>query len=161
MRPATQGTESIHVDAPPERVYELVSDITRMGEWSPETGRCAWVNASGPAVGARFKASNRRGAARWSNTPQVIAAEPGREFAFRRVAPGAGEVDWRYRMEPAGAGTTLTESYEVVRPSPAIVNWVSGVLLRVKDRDADLAKGMRQTLEGIKRAAERQPDEQT
>ena len=66
MRRATSGQVSIHIDAPPEHVYDLVTDVTRMGEWSPETHRCRWVEGDGPAVGARFKGDNRRGRARWA-----------------------------------------------------------------------------------------------
>jgi uncharacterized protein YndB with AHSA1/START domain len=154
MRPATRGEVSVHIDAPPERVYDLVADVTRMGEWSPETYRCKWVGAAEPAVGARFKGYNRRGRARWSNTLRVIAADPGREFAFRRDVLHCGVCDWRYRMEPEGTGTLLTESYEVVEPEWAITTWFNGVVLRVEDRDDDLARGMRTTLDRIKQAAE-------
>ena len=157
----TKGEASVHIAARPDRVYELVSDITRMGEWSPETYRCTWIDADGPAVGARFRARNRRGPLRWSNIPQVTAADPGREFAFRRTAPAAGEVVWRYQMEPDASGTMLTESYDVVRPAAATLTWVmdllSRVLLNVRDRDADLADGMRTTLTRIKHEAERVP----
>src|SRR4051812_29945801 len=53
---------SIEIEATPEDVYALVSDITRMGEWSPECRRCTWTKgASGPAVGARFRARNKGG----------------------------------------------------------------------------------------------------
>ena len=74
------------IAAAPQAVYALVSDITRMGEWSPETVRAVWIKgASGPAVGARFKAWNkgRRGPA-WFNWPTVTVADEGREFAFNR-----------------------------------------------------------------------------
>lgn len=154
MRRATSGQVSIHIDAPPEQVYDLVTDVTRMGEWSPETHRCKWVDGGGPAVGARFKGYNRRGRARWSNTPEVIAAEPGVEFGFRRAVVHCGVCDWRYRMEPDGAGTTLTESYEVTKPEWAITNWFNGLVLGVEDRDADLMEGMRTTLARINEAAE-------
>ena len=109
----------MYIEASPERVYNLVSDITRMGEWSPETYSCAWIDgATGPQVGARFTGRNRRGLLRWSNTPEVISAELGREFAFRRVVLG-NEVIWSYRMQADGSGTRLSESYEVLTRSPA------------------------------------------
>lgn len=100
------GSVTVHVHAPPERVYALVADITRMGEWSPECVRCRWVKgATGPVVGARFRAVNRRGFFRWSNTPEVIAADPGQEFAFRRKAPGFpasfGGSGWKPRTTVA------------------------------------------------------------
>jgi hypothetical protein len=154
MRTPTRGEVEICVQASPEHVYELVSDITRMGEWSPETYSCSWRDgASGPAVGARFTGRNRRGLLRWSNTPEVIVAQAGREFAFRRVVFG-NEVRWRFQMEPDGGGTRLSESYEVLTPSPGWLNWVVGVLMGIRDREADLHQGMRTTLERIRLAAE-------
>lgn len=158
MKPATTGTTSIHIDAPPEHVYALISDVTRMGEWSPETYRCQWLGADGGrGVGARFKAHNRHGRARWSNTCEVVAAEPGREFAFRRTAFASGTVVWRYALEADGAGTRVSESYEVTKPVPALGNWIQGKLLGVADRDADLLAGMRATLERLKQVAEGVP----
>jgi len=152
---ATRGDVDVTIDAPPEAVYALVSDVTRMGEWSPETVRCEWADgATGPAVGARFKAQNRHGRMRWSNKPEVTAAEPGREFAFSRKAPAGGEVVWRYSLLPEGAGTKLTESFEVIKRPPAAVNWLVLRMLRTKDRNADLIDGMRTTLDRIKTAAE-------
>jgi uncharacterized protein YndB with AHSA1/START domain len=155
MKPATAGAASVHIDTPPEHVYGLVSDVTRMGEWSPETYRCRWVDAEdGPRVGARFKAYNRHGRARWSNTCEVVAAEPGREFAFRRTAFASGTVVWRYLLEDDGAGTRVSESYEVMKPGAALGTWFQGVLFGVDDRDADLVAGMQATLERLKKAAE-------
>lgn len=154
MNRATRGAVSVHVGASPKRVYELVSDVTRMGEWSPETYRCRWIGSDGPVPGARFKGYNRRGRARWSNTLEVLAAEPGREFSFRRDVLPCGVCDWRYRMESDGAGTLLTESYEVVKPDWRITNWFNGLLLGVADRDEDLLAGMQTTLARIKEAAE-------
>jgi hypothetical protein len=157
MKRATHGQASVHVDASPEQVYALVTDVTRMGEWSPETYRCRWLDgAVGPAVGARFKGYNRCGRARWSNTLKVLVADPGREFAFRRDVLHCGVCDWRYRMAPEGQGTRLTESYEVVEADWAITNWFNGLVLGVEDRDADLQQGLRTTLERIKQAAERE-----
>jgi len=155
MRSPTRGETYIYVEASPVRVYQLVSDITRMGEWSPETYLCTWVDgATGPVVGARFKGHNRRGLLRWCNTPEVIAATPGREFAFRRVVLG-NEVHWRYRMQPDGSGTRLSESYEVLTPSPGWMNRLVGLLMGVNDREADLLLGMRTTLERMRYALER------
>jgi uncharacterized protein YndB with AHSA1/START domain len=75
-----------YVDAPPELVYDLVSDIRRMGEWSPETYRCEW--RGGATASARFRAWNRRRWMSWFNSPVLITAERGKEFAFDRRVPG-------------------------------------------------------------------------
>ena len=147
---------AIDIGAPPERVYELVADVSRMGEWSPECRHCAWTGgATGPAVGARFKARNkgRRGPA-WFNTPVVTVAEPGREFAFNRNGPGIGSYTWRYALEPTATGTRLTESYEVERPLPKAMSWLTEKWVGSADRDADLHSGMQTTLSRIKAAAE-------
>ena len=147
---------SIEIAAPPEQVYRLVSDITLMGQWSPECIRCAWTRgASGPAVGARFKARNkgRRGPA-WFNTPVVTAAEPGREFAFNRSGPGIGSYTWRYVFQPIPNGTSLTESYDAERPLSRRMAWLTEKWTGSSDRDADLRRGMEVTLSRIKAAAE-------
>jgi hypothetical protein len=145
---------SLRVRATPEHLYDLVSDVTRIGEWSPECFRCEWIGgAIGPVEGARFKAWNRRGIARWSNKPTVVAAVPGKEFAFSRTGFGAGEVIWRYRFDPSGDGTTLTESYEVVRDASPVVIWLILKLMRIDDREADLREAMRTTLERIRAIA--------
>src|SRR3954470_8051401 len=102
---------TVDINATPERVYELVSDITRMGEWSPECVRCTWTKgATGPVVGARFKAVNKggRGPA-WCNPPVVRVADPAREFTFTRSGPGIGSYTWRSVLEPTATGTRVTE----------------------------------------------------
>lgn len=154
MQKGTTGEVSVHVDAPPEAVYAAVSDISRMGEWSPETVHCEWIDgATGPAVGARFKGTNKRGFARWSTKPTVTAAEPGRVFAFD-VLP---DTRWTYRFEPDGDGTRLSESFEMLRDMPGYIQFAERYLLRVKDRRADLERGMTETLGRIKSAVESGP----
>ena len=147
-----------HVAAPPGAVYAMVADVTRMGEWSPECVHAEWVDgATGPAVGARFKGSNRKGLARWSTTPRVVAADPGREFAFVVTDPRDREnTRWTYRFESASGGTDVTESFELLRDVPGAVAFiVYRCLLRVKDRRADLEANMRHSLAALKAAAEK------
>jgi len=147
---------TIDIAAPPERVYGLLSDITRMGEWSPECRRCSWADgATGPSVGARFRARNkgRRGPS-WFNKPTVTVAEPGHEFAFNRHGPGIGSYTWRYVVEPSAGGTRLTESFDVERPLPKAMSWLTEKWVGSADRDADLHEGMEVTLSRIKVAAE-------
>lgn len=148
---------TVEIAASPQQVYTLVSDINRMGEWSPECFRCSWTKgATGPAVGARFKARNkgRRGPA-WFNTPKVTVAEPGREFAFNRSGPGIGSYTWRYVMEPTAGGTRLTESFDVERPLSSAMTWITEKWTGSSDRDADMHEGMVTTLTRVKAAAER------
>jgi hypothetical protein len=148
---------SIHVDAPAEQLYALVSDVTRTPEFSPEITSCVWLDgATGPAVGARFEATNAVGRARpWKNRPVVTVADPGREFAFARTEVLAGTVVWRYRFEPETGGTRVTESYEVTRPIPRLGWFIIERVYGGYDRRAVLRAGMQQTLERIRATAER------
>src|SRR5690242_3116458 len=119
MQQGTRGEANVHIDAPPMKVWEVVTDIGRMGEWSPETVSCTWLDgATGPVVGARFKGTNKRGIARWSTKPRVTAADPGRCFAFVIAHRGADMTEWRYDFAPDGDGTNVTESFELKRDLP-------------------------------------------
>jgi hypothetical protein len=145
-----EGQATIHVNAPPEKVYGLVSDVTRMGEWSPECRKAEWIGgATGPAAGARFKGHNKLGIARWSTTPTVKVADPGREFTFETGKPGKEDTRWTYRFTPKDGGTDLTESFEALR-YPGFMKLVS----RPEKRTAKLERDIQQTLERIKQAAE-------
>ncbi|HEV7207104.1 MAG TPA: SRPBCC family protein [Mycobacteriales bacterium] len=159
MQALDRGEVSVHMDAQPAEVYGIVADVTRTPEFSPEVKRCAWLDgATGPKVGARFKAHNKvqRGPG-WSNKPVITAADPGREFAFSRTEFGGGTMQWRYLFEPDGAGTRVTESYEVVRPLSAFMWFVIERVCGRKDRRSDLRLGMQQTLEGVRVVVERSP----
>src|SRR3982751_5345347 len=116
MPTATQGDASIEIAAPPDLVYDVISDVTRMGERSPECYRCEWLDgATGPEVGARFRGHNRLGLLRWTTTCTVTTADRGREFAFTVMSHhGREETRWRYAIDAEGDGTRLTESYEFV-----------------------------------------------
>lgn len=157
MKKGTRGEVTRHVLSPPERLYELVSDVRRMGEWSPECVHCKWMDgAMRPAVGARFKGTSKRGLVRWSTTPRIVAADEGREFAFVTSHRGRDETKWTYRFEPADGGTTVTESFDMLSDLPWYFRLAERVLMGVKDRRADLERGMSETLSRLKATAERE-----
>jgi len=144
------------IAAAPERLYDLVSDVTRMGEWSPETTACTWVGgATGPVSGARFRGSNRAGWRRWVTQCQVVEADRGRCFSFD-VGVGPLPVSrWTYRFEATGQGTKVSEEWHDRR-----AEWmlrISGRLMGVPDRREHNRRGMEQTLSNLKRFAESEP----
>lgn len=143
---------TVTIAAPPEAVWDLVTDISRMGEWSPETTSCRWLGRrKGPELGARFVGFNKRGWARWATTVRVVEAERGRSFAFR--VEGIG-VRWGYIFEPDGDGTQLTETRDISGARIPVVKALS-VFVGGMDGHADeLRAGMEQTLARIKAAAE-------
>jgi hypothetical protein len=149
---------STYVDASPYVVYDLVADVTRTPELSTDVVQCSWIDgASGPEVGARFKAVNTAGRGpKWSNKPVITVADRGREFAFSRTELIAGTLLWRYRFTPEGRGTKVTESYEVTKTLPLIGWFVIGTLYGQKDRRSDLHTSMQATLERLRRIAEKE-----
>jgi hypothetical protein len=151
VKQGTTGEARVHVDAVPEKVYDIVSDVTRMGEWSPETTECEWLDgATGPAVGARFKGKNKRGIITWSTKPSVSVADPGREFSF----VVGNETRWTYRFEPDSNGTQIIETFELLRDMRWYEQAAERVMLRGKDRRLDLEAGMAETLARIKAVVE-------
>ena len=144
---------SLHVEAPPDRVYEIVTDIAQMGRLSPECVGGRWLgDATGPAVGARFKGTNKRGIARWSTTNEVVEADPGRAFSFKTLQSG---YQWTYRMEPDATGTLVTESRAAFKDRPLVAKVFTQILLGGEDgHTEELRAGMRQTLERVKAIAE-------
>jgi hypothetical protein len=155
VKAGTRGLASIEVRVSPSQLYDAVADVRRMGEWSPECQRCEWIDgASGPAVGARFKGSNRRGVVRWSTTPRVVVADIGREFAFVTGHRGRDMTKWTYRFDPVVDGTTVTESFEMLSDMPWYYRFADRYLMGVKDRTADLVSNMEATLQRLKTATE-------
>ena len=146
--------ESIDIDAPPERLYGMVSDLSRMGEWSPENQGGKWIGgASGPTEGARFKSRNRNGWRRWSTKVTIVTANPPKEVAWESQSFGFKIALWRYRFEPNGSGgTRVTESTEDRRG--AFMNTVAPVATGVHDRPDANRRNMQATLEQLKKAAE-------
>jgi ligand-binding SRPBCC domain-containing protein len=109
---------TLDINAPADKVWALVSDLPRMGEWSPENAGGKWVKgATGPALGAVFRGTNKNGIRRWSTTVTVIACEPSKVFEFA-VTSGPLEVaNWRYEFEGTEAGCRVTESWSDRRKS--------------------------------------------
>jgi uncharacterized protein YndB with AHSA1/START domain len=145
-----EGTATTRIQSPPDKVYEMVTDVTRMGEWSPECVKAEWVDGNGPAVGARFRGHNKLNwLIRWSTTPTVKVADPGKEFTFDTGKPGKEQTRWTYRFAPKDGGTELTESFEALT-----YGGFQKLTAKPEKRAAKLTGDIQQTLERIKQAAE-------
>jgi uncharacterized protein YndB with AHSA1/START domain len=141
------------IAAAPETVWDLVSDVTSMGRWSPETVSCRWIEGSdGPEVGARFRGVNAYRLRRWATTCSVVGAERGRRFAFDVDFRGIPVAHWAYDMSPAAGGTIVTETW--VERRPLWLRLASVPALWVVDRGEHNRRGMERTLAALAEAAE-------
>ncbi|HWE65976.1 MAG TPA: SRPBCC family protein [Acidimicrobiales bacterium] len=105
------------IAASPESVYAVISDVTRMGEWSEECHACQWHEGyDGPVVGATFDGHNRNGEHQWTTQGKVVMGDPGREFAFECSMMDFHYSTWGYSIEPTESGCRVTEWNEDLRP---------------------------------------------
>jgi hypothetical protein len=148
------GSVTLHVDATPAEVWALVSDITNTGRFSPETFEAEWLEgAASPAAGVKFRGHvlrNGRPPAYWT-VCRITDCEPAESFAFDVLGPGDRVMNsWRYEFAADGDGTSVTESYQLPANLPTKAYWA--VFGRARARTNE--RGMRETLERVKEAAE-------
>jgi Polyketide cyclase / dehydrase and lipid transport len=145
-------SDSIIVDGTPSDLYEMVADITRMGEWSPICTLCRWEDDT-RGEGAWFVGHNEVPGRTWETRSQVVAAEPGREFAF---LVGGGLVRWGYRFDKVAEGTRLTEDWEFLPAGLAAFEerYGADAPAQVAERTRAARTGIPATLAAIKKAAE-------
>ena len=149
--PVFSYDHSVQVNAAPEKVYEVVSDLSRTGEWSPMNTGGQWLDAGGGNVGDWFDGHNKMGPMEWTAKVEITEAERGKEFGFWTMGKAANVVHWRYSIEPAAGGAKVTEHYRLYTPPDAIANSPGGVA-----GWCETVKGnIQQSLEGIKAAAEK------
>ncbi|WP_018177654.1 SRPBCC family protein [Jongsikchunia kroppenstedtii] len=144
--------DSIDIDATPETVWALVSDLQRMGDWSPQARK---VFVRGPIrLGATTVNVNRAGWKVWPTRSKVIQLEANKEIAFKVLDNG---TVWSYHLEPTATGTKLTERRVAKdgKTTPISAFLVDKMLGGNDSFEDDLRAGIRQTLQGIKAAAER------
>ena len=149
-------SDSVVVNVDADELYGLVSDVTRMGEWSPQCRACWWDEGGGPTVGTYFTGRNDDGKRTWETRSRVVAADPGREFAW---VVNDGWVRWGFTVEPltdTGGGTRLTESWAFL---PAGIEGFHGrygehAEEQIAIRMRAAREGIPVTLAAIKRTAE-------
>ena len=147
---------TVHINATPDQVWDLVSDVTRIGEYSPETFEAEWLDgATGPAVGAKFRGHvkrNGKGPVYWTECV-VTDCVPGSAFGFDVLTGGKALNHWAYAIEASGDGSDVTESFRLaptfaLKAYWAVLGWARGKTNR---------RGMEATLEAIRAEVERTP----
>ncbi len=150
----TADSVSLDIDADADQLYAMVSDLPRIGEWSPECERVEWDgDVTAPVEGTEFVGFNAVGPGRrirYKRHGTVLTAEAGKAFSFITDEGGKPSTAWHYTFEPLGEGRTrVTEAYEV--------RWIP-IWARILDvptnRHKELLEGMRTTLDRLKTIAE-------
>ena len=149
-----EGSATVHMAAPADKIWDLVADVRNTGRFSPETFEAEWLDgATAPALGARFRGHVRRngiGPVYWT-TCKVTACVPGREFGFAALLGDRQANNWHYQLTPTGDGIDVTESFRLT-PSvfATVYYWVLGGWLRQRNNVRDMTI----TLNRIKDAVE-------
>ncbi|HYZ93475.1 MAG TPA: SRPBCC family protein [Actinomycetota bacterium] len=151
----------IHIDAPPSRVWELVTDINLPARFSSEFQGAEWIEpATRAALGATFKGRNKHPAVgEWETTSYVVGCDPERLFAWQI---GEGEepgAQWRFELVPDGDGTLLKQ-WMRMGPGRSGLNAAIDAMPDKEERIIERRceehrRNMTATVEGIKALAER------
>jgi len=152
MTPDLEVSRTIAV--PAEEVFAALTDITRMGEWSPETVKAEWSDGvATAAVGATFTGHNRNGDKEWTTEAEIVELVPNERFFFDCTVRGFVFSKWGYAIEPTDGGCIVTEYAQDLRPESALER--SAQISGVADRLSHNRAGMEATLERLASALER------
>ena len=151
--PDLTHSASVVVAVPPEELYDLVSDVTRTGEWSPVCVACWWDEGATGRAGDWFTGRNVTPERTWETRSLVAVADRGREFAW---LVGGSRARWGYLLEPVGGGTRLTETWAFLPDGLAFMEerYGDGAPEQVRARVRAAHEGIPVTLAAIKRIAE-------
>lgn len=143
---------SVRIDATPEHVWTLVSDLRRMPEWSPQVTSTRLREGHALGDGAEFTNRNRSGELEWTTHGRIVAFEPARALAFRIEENWAV---WSFELAPDGDGTVLTQRRTTPEGiSPLSLELTDAYLGGLESFTRQLDEGMAQTLDRIRAAAE-------
>lgn len=147
---------SLEIAAPPEKVYDLVADVARMGQWSPEATGAAGA-AANLRAGDQFWGLNKRGIARWFTRCTVLEAQRGKRFVFDVDFPPMPVSRWTYEFEPTETGCLVTEIWDDRRAGPlALPIKALGQVIIPGDRATHNQRNIETTLGRLKAAAEKE-----
>jgi hypothetical protein len=133
---------AIEVDAAVQDVWAVVSDVTRVGEWSHECRSAEWTAEHRHAVvGARFRGGNRAGWLRWSRTCEIVAVAEPHELVWRTVPTWLypDSTEWRIGLQPSNRGTRITQTFRVLRAPWMLDRLYARLIPTHQDRDGRIA----------------------
>lgn len=154
--------ESVEISAPPQAVWDLITDIRRHTEYAGPKSITKVIDFEGPvAVGSRWVAHERFGPQRFDAPSEITAVDPGRRLEWISYPPmkednrgKGGRVVWGYELNPTADGTRLEHYMTVLEPRKGAAGLKT--MYKVLGLPAKQAAGGRTTLENIRRAAEQE-----
>ncbi len=133
------------VAARPGEVWDVLVDVTRIGEWSHECRSAHWLGDDHrPRPGATFVGRNRVGWLSWSRINEIVSAEAPRELVWRTVPTPLfpDSTLWRVELQLVDGGTTIRQSFSVLR-APWLLDRVYASLIPAhQDRDSKLKQDL-------------------
>ena len=155
------GRVDTFVAAPVDAVWRVVSDVTRVGEWSHECRRVEWLDgATTAAPGARFRGTNKAGPWTWSRINEIVVADRPRTLSWRTVPtllfPDSSE--WRIELEPVDGGTRITQSYQILRAPAVLARLYPLIIPTHRGRSTGLTDDLRRLGEIAENERTKQPD---
>ena len=153
---------STRVAATPQEVWDLITDVTRIPEFSPEVVAARWLGDAGPAPGARFAGTNRLGDFEWERVCTVVELDPPRAFAYvvGDRFDGSPSARWSFELEEDGDGTYVTQRFSHLPEGRSGTRLLAD---QAPDRAQDIIEtrkevlegGMTETLDALKKILER------
>jgi uncharacterized protein YndB with AHSA1/START domain len=141
------GEVEVVVDAAPAEVYAVVSDVTRIAEWSHECRAAEWLDgATGPSLGARFRGTNKVNSFGWSRVCTITELEPDRRFGYRTSGGMPSDsTDWSFELHPHPGGTRVVQRYEIVK----FARWMELLTFALVPAHRDRRPALRADLERL------------
>lgn len=144
------GTVKVEASASPEQVWEVLTDVTRVGEWSHECQGAQWLTGEGATVGARFRGRNRAGVMRWSRACTITEVEPTKRLVYRTKGGVFGDAtEWTFDLEATAGGCRVVQRYKVLS-LPRAVEWM---ILKMVPRHSDRSAALRADIERLGQVA--------
>ncbi len=146
-RVARTGSVQADVQSTPAQVWQVLTDVTRIGEWSHECRTAQWLGgADQAAVGARFRGTNKARFARWSRPCTISVLDSARRFTYRTNGGLMGDAtEWTFTLEPTDRGCRITQSCEIIS-LPRAAEWAISKML---PEHVDRTQALREDLERL------------
>lgn len=124
----------ITIDAPPERVFAVLSDAELYVDWVVGTTETHDVGDGWPAPGGKLSYKAGFGPAKLTDYTEVLASDPPHRLLLRARMRPVGESEIELRLEPSGGGTLVTlREQPVAGVAAALDNPLSEAALKARN----------------------------